>query len=293
MMMSHDIQAKIGDLLAKHLAAANLLGRSQIAREVYRKTGRRVPLATGSRFRSHLDRLTGPRSSAPQSSGRASFAEDDEADDLDASIGFSLKLPADGSAAYLRSLTPVTKDVFDGLSAQYKRDAFTIAGVSDVRLIQKVRDELADTMEKGGTRADFEAAVKKLTSDAGVAEITAFTLDTVFSTNMQKAYSLGRYEQMTEPAVMDALPFWEYMTVGDDRVRQEHAEIDGFQARAIDPVWNKIYPPNGFNCRCIVIALLAEQAGEDASEGGMERLPPLAMLKVPTPGFTKVFEAGG
>jgi SPP1 gp7 family putative phage head morphogenesis protein len=276
MIRSDNIQMKIGDLLARHMAAANLLGRSQIAREVYRKTGKVIPIATTSRHHS----------------GKRHFIHFDEADDTDdLSLGFSLKLPADGSANYLRNLTPVTRDTFDGLTTQYKRDAFTVAGVSDVRIIQKVRDELADVMQKGGTRADFEAAVKKITGDAGVADITAFTLDTVFTTNMQKAYSLGRYEQMTDPDVAEALPFWQYFTVGDDRVRPEHAVLDGFQARVGDPVWNKIYPPNGFNCRCIVIALLASEAGDEASEPGYARLPLLAKLKVPTPGFTKVFAA--
>ena len=36
---SNAIQHKLGELLAEHLAAANLLGRTQIQREVYRKTG--------------------------------------------------------------------------------------------------------------------------------------------------------------------------------------------------------------------------------------------------------------
>ncbi len=270
LLRSANIQYRIGDLLAQQMAAANLLGRSQIAREVHRKTGKVVPIAASSRFQSHL---------------HPSFGEGDE----DGALGFNFRLPADGSAEYLRSLTPVTKETFDGLSAQYKRDAFTVAGVSDVRLVEKIRDELAKTMQDGGTREDFEKAVEQMTTKAGVADVMAFTLDTVFTTNMHKAYALGRYEQLTEPDTAEALPFWQYMTVGDDRVRPEHAAIDGFQARVIDPVWNKIYPPNGFNCRCIVIPLLASEAHESASEGGLLRLPIIAQLKVPTAGFSKVF----
>lgn len=270
LLRSANIQYKIGDLLAQQMAAANLLGRSQIAREVHRKTGKVVPIATSSRFHSHL---------------HPSFDEGDE----DGAMGFNFRLPADGSASYLRSLTPVTKETFDGLSAQYKRDAFTVAGVSDVRLVEKIRDELAKTMQDGGTRQDFEKAVEQMTTKAGVAEVMSFTLDTVFTTNMHKAYALGRYEQLTEPDTIEVIPFWEYMTVGDDRVRLEHKVLDSFQARAIDPVWNKIYPPNGFNCRCIVIGLLASEAKESASQGGLLRLPIEAQLKVPTPGFSKVF----
>lgn len=279
------VQARLGDLLAKHMAAANLLGRAQIVKEVHRKTGLAVPLATSSRLKSRLN--LGP-------SHTARFAEDDQDDAADPtaadiSAGFSLNLPADGAAGYLRDLTPVTKETFDGLSAQYRRDAFTVAGVADQRLIQQVRDALADVMAKGGTREDFEAAVRKLTSDAGVEQIAAFTLDTVFTTNMHKAYALGRYEQQTQPETMKALPFWQYLTVGDDRVRPEHAVIDGFTALAIDPVWMKIYPPNGFNCRCIVISILASEAPKGSEESGLLRLPLLAQLKVPQPGFTKVF----
>jgi SPP1 gp7 family putative phage head morphogenesis protein len=266
-----EVQHRLGELLARHMAAANLLGRTQIVQEVHRKTGQRINLATSSRFRSRAS---------------ARFAEDDPPD---LTAGFSFDLPATGAADYLRGLTPVTRNTFDGLTAQYQRDAFTVAGVTDQRIIQQIRDKLADVLEKGGTRDDFEAAVRQMTSAADMEQIAAFTLDTVFTTNMHKAYALGRYEQMTEPATMEALPFWQYLTMGDDRVRPEHAVIDGFTARAIDPVWNKIYPPNGFNCRCIVIAILASEAPDGASESGMLRLPLLAQLNVPQPGFTKVF----
>lgn len=264
---SANVQTRLGDLLAKHLAAANLLGRSQIAQMVHRKTGHPIPIATSSRFHMRFD----------------------ESDDETLAGGFSFDLPSAGAAEHLRELTPVTKLTFDGLSDQYKRDAFTVAGVSDVRLIEKVRDALAEVIKNGGTQKDFEQAVSKLTSAAGVEQLAAFTLDTVFTTNMQKAYSLGRYEQLSNPGVQDAIPFWQYITAGDSRVRPEHAVLDGFAARSDDPVWRKIYPPNGFNCRCLVIGLLKEEAPDNANESGMERLPLLARERVPQPGFTKVF----
>jgi SPP1 gp7 family putative phage head morphogenesis protein len=268
-MHSTAVQHRLGDLLAKTLAAANLLGRAQIAKAVYHKAGKVVPIATSSRLHVRFE---------------------DAEEDANLNLGFSLDLPAGDAADHLRNLTPVTKATFDGLSDQYKKDAFTVAGVSDVRLIEKVRDELADVMKNGGTQKDFEAAVSKITGTAGVEQIAAFTLDTVFTTNMQKAYSLGRFEQLTDPAVMDALPYWQYLTVGDGRVRPEHAVLDYFTALAQDPVWRKIYPPNGFNCRCIVIGLLREEAPEGSDESGLLRLPLLAREKVPQPGFGKVFD---
>jgi SPP1 gp7 family putative phage head morphogenesis protein len=274
------IQSKMGDLVASHLAAANLLGRTHIAETVQRKTGKVIPIATSSRFRRLFSDSNDGDSGDPDVYGNLSLPYD-----------LSTKLPPTDAVNYLRNLTPVTKETFDGLSAQYRKDAFTVAGTTDLRLIAKVRDELAGVIEKGGTEADFEKAVTQMETEAGVEEINAFALDTVFTTNMQKAYSLGRYEQMMDPAVLQALPYWQYLTVEDDRVRPEHAVIDKFTARAgdADPVWRKIYPPNGFNCRCIVIPLLREEAGKDADEPGLARLPVLAMLLVPQEGFSKVF----
>ncbi len=260
----HAVQTRLGDLLANHLAAANLMGRLHIVGVGLKKARRPVRLATSSRL--------------------VRFAEDDAQGDT-FNAGFSFDVPAEGAISYLRNLTPVTRDVFDGLTRQYRQDAFTVAGVSDQRLIAKIRDVLSDTLAKGGTPADFRSSVDELTSEAGVQQLAAFELDTVFQTNVGKAYSAGRLEQMREPGLMDALPFWQYWTAGDLRVRPAHAALDGFCARAIDPVWMKIYPPSGYNCRCAVIPVLPEDAPPGSDEGGLERLPLLARLGVPQPGF--------
>jgi SPP1 gp7 family putative phage head morphogenesis protein len=262
-----EAQAQLGDMLAEHLAAANLLGRLHIARFAISKTGKPARLALTSHH-------------------GVSFADDDHnaaGDTL--GVGFSFDLPPTGAIEYLRNLTPVTRHLFDGLTSQYRRDAFTVAGVSDQRLIAKIRDTLSETLAKGGTARDFRAQVDQLCTEEGVQKLTAFELDTVFQTNSGKAYSAGRLEQMREPATMDALPYWQYWTVGDARVRPAHASLDGFCARAIDPVWRKIYPPNDYNCRCSVIPVPEDEAPEGSGEGGIERLPLLAIAGVPAHGF--------
>jgi SPP1 gp7 family putative phage head morphogenesis protein len=264
------VQHRVGNLLARQLAATNILGRAQILKRVHKKTGNLLQMVASSRV-NFDDEPTDP------------------ADTGSLTAGFSTDLANDDISNYIGSLVPVSRDIFDGLTAQYRKDAFTLAGAADVRLIAKIRDALADVAQKGGTAQDFEAAVRTITDDAGIAELNSFTLDTAFNTAMQKAFSLGRYEQMSDPAVKAVLPYWQYWTVGDDRVRPEHAVLDGFTARAEDAVWMKIYPPNGFNCRCSVIPILAKEAGKDADEPGYSRLPLLARLKVPQAGFGKVF----
>ncbi|HAZ00704.1 MAG TPA: hypothetical protein DCY97_00795 [Marinilabiliales bacterium] len=54
-------------------------------------------------------------------------------------------------------------------------------------------------------------------------------------------------------------PYWEYRTVGDDKVRPEHAKLHGVILPANDPRWKKIWPPNGWKCRCYVVARMAHE----------------------------------
>lgn len=44
----------------------------------------------------------------------------------------------------------------------------------------------------------------------------------------------------------------QYRTQHDDKVRPEHAALDGVTLPPSDPFWETYYPPNGWNCRCTV-----------------------------------------
>ncbi len=47
----------------------------------------------------------------------------------------------------------------------------------------------------------------------------------------------------------------EYRTMEDDRVREEHRQLDRIIRPVNDPFWKTYYPPNGWNCRCTIIRL--------------------------------------
>ena len=53
-----------------------------------------------------------------------------------------------------------------------------------------------------------------------------------------------------------------YRTVGDSRVRPEHAALNGVVKPIDDPFWKTYYPPNGWRCRCTVM-----NTAEKVSEG--------------------------
>lgn len=56
-----------------------------------------------------------------------------------------------------------------------------------------------------------------------------------------------------------------YRTVGDSRVRPEHATLNGVLKPIDDPFWKTYYPPNGWRCRCTVM-----NTAEKVSEGTFE-----------------------
>lgn len=48
----------------------------------------------------------------------------------------------------------------------------------------------------------------------------------------------------------------QYRTAGDNRVREEHAALNGTTLPKEDPFWSSYMPPNGWNCRCTVVEVL-------------------------------------
>lgn len=252
-LLATQFQNEIGNMLARYLAAVDLLGRAHVIEAAEKKGGKKIKL---------VHTVSIPRF-----------------DDL----GFE-SVPFTQAIERVLKLIGMSRNAFDGLSQRYKKQAFTIAGISDVRLIEQIKDALADAMESGATEADFRKAVNALTDEAGIERLASTQIDTVFQTAVQTAYQNGRFEQMSSPEVAAALPYWVYRTAGDDRVRASHAALDGFAARNDDSVWMRIYPPCGFNCRCTVTAEGPEDVREDADTPGLGRIP-MAAADVPDEGF--------
>lgn len=57
----------------------------------------------------------------------------------------------------------------------------------------------------------------------------------------------------------ELLPMLEYHTVGDGRVRIDHAMLNGIKRPVSDKFWDNYFPPNGWNCRCTTLQTDEEQ----------------------------------
>lgn len=82
-------------------------------------------------------------------------------------------------------------------------------------------------------------------------------LRTNIDTANSSAYHAAEYQRLQQ--VTDIYPYYKYMTRADDRVRDEHAALHGKVFFHSDPIWDSIWPPNGWNCRCYITPLTAEE----------------------------------
>lgn len=173
--------------------------------------------------------------------------------------------PNAAAAGYIRGKAVISPEAFRDLPDQIKGRAFTIARVSDFDVLRDVAEELARLPEGGDWREIRKGIAARISpfmdeTEEGAAAGAA-KAELLLRVHGFQAYAAARYRQ--QRATADALPYWQYLTVGDDRVRPEHAALDGKVLRADDPFWDSHYPPWDFGCRCLVAALPA-----DAAEAG-------------------------
>ncbi len=74
---------------------------------------------------------------------------------------------------------------------------------------------------------------------------------TEYNTALVATEQASKFHRLRSKA--NLYPYWEYRTVGDDRVRPEHTLLDGMTLKQNDKRWEKLYPPNNWNCRCYVV----------------------------------------
>ncbi|MCR5191361.1 MAG: hypothetical protein K6C07_08165, partial [Bacteroidales bacterium] len=98
---------------------------------------------------------------------------------------------------------------------------------------------------------------------------------TEYQSAINCAEGISTYRRLKQQ--VKVFPYWEYKTAGDSKVREEHAALDGLILHHSNELWNKIYPPNGWNCRCYVVPRMAaevvgydEKAAEESIKAYME-----------------------
>ena len=161
--------------------------------------------------------------------------------------------------AFWQDKVKLSPKEFYALKAEARAKAFTVSGMAKESEIADLFTGIEKAIAEGIPFGEFKKHFRELFERKGWVGKGAWRIETIFRTNIQSAYSAGRYKQMTHSATVKALPYWMYDAVNDSRTRPLHRAMDGRVFRADDPIWDTWYPPNGFNCRCRVVALTEER----------------------------------
>lgn len=151
--------------------------------------------------------------------------------------------------------------------------AFTVARVTKMDVLEDIRSMVKKSMDEGMTFQEFKKELEpKLKakgwwgkvydeeSDKQVQLGSPRRLKTIYNTNLSTSYMAGRYKAMKENS--GDRPYWMYDAKNDNKTRPAHKALDGKVFRYDDPFWNTHYPPNGWHCRCNVVAVNEDEIQE-------------------------------
>ena len=180
--------------------------------------------------------------------------------EADRPVTLSLDLaPYDEAIARLRRRLRLTAGVLADLGEKFRPWLFRVTQKTTMAVERQIQQALIETTESGEHVREGVKALRQAFADAGITPQNSFTLENVFRTQTQMAYGAGRWQAGQDEAIQEILWGYKYVTVGDDRVRPEHVGLDGVTAPKDDGIWSRIWPPNGFACRCSTIEVFTER----------------------------------
>ena len=179
-------------------------------------------------------------------------------------------------------VTPADRQVMAGWEAArdlYNEGKFALAKSVSLKATEDVRKTILRAVKQGVSQAKAEREIiEALRSGDPSVTVTASYAETVFRTNINSAYSKGRRKMAESPAFRRVVKAWKYTTARDRSVRENHYAAQGFIAAVGDEVWDKLSPPMGYNCRCVLSPVGEAKALQakaiDASGGMVARAAP-------------------
>lgn len=186
--------------------------------------------------------------------------------------------PPKDAYKFWQDKVPMSKKAFNALAEDDRVKAFVVGGMAKGDMLQAMHDSIGNALATGQSMKAWKKDVRQLFDDKGWNQLQGFRLENIFRTNIQTAYSVGRYRQMMDAS--ESRPYWRYSAINDSRTRASHSALHGRVVRADDSFWDTFYPPNGYRCRCTVTSL----SERDLERKGykVESIEPGQILEIPS-----------
>lgn len=146
---------------------------------------------------------------------------------------------------------------------------FTVSRLTRLDLLKAIQDGITQSVQGDLSRTDWTRDIRSLLKSSGwwgevdvldpvsgsvvSTKFDSARLKLIFDTNTRMANSAGLWERTWRNR--STHPYGLYMTRRDDQVRESHRVLHGVALPLDDPRWEKIWPPNGYRCRCYIITL--------------------------------------
>ncbi|MBX3008632.1 MAG: hypothetical protein KF816_11485 [Melioribacteraceae bacterium] len=158
---------------------------------------------------------------------------------------------------------------------------FSVAKVMKLDILQEIKDKVNKIFTEGYTYQQFQNELQPILKSMGwwgkvkASDVPGYDpnsgidpnkivqlgsprrLKTIFETNANVAFSSGNYKTLIQN--VESRPYWLYNQLDRKNKRKAHANYAGKVFMWNDPIWNSIWPPNGFGCGCWVDALTKEE----------------------------------
>ena len=168
------------------------------------------------------------------------------------------------AADVIRKKGVVSREVFDQLLPELKARALLITGIEHAGALQDIRDRIAEVPEgalwddvKGDIAETISAFFWKDGMDREeydkLIAASERRAELLLRMNANQAYAVAQWRMAQE--TKDTHPFFEYATIGDNRVREAHEVLDGIVLPVDHPFWDSHYPPWDWGCRCQLIQI--------------------------------------
>jgi SPP1 gp7 family putative phage head morphogenesis protein len=167
--------------------------------------------------------------------------------------GLDTLLSPDEAYAYFGKRIPIPYSVYSEMVAWAKARAFSLADVESGTVLKAMQVHLLEAIDNGWTFERFRFSVlndPKLQNSAPIREASTGYLETVFRTNLMSAYNEGAWQFYQDPDVADVIVAYQFVGILDNRECEICREMDGQTFLADDPIWDRMWAPLHFKCRC-------------------------------------------
>ena len=147
--------------------------------------------------------------------------------------------------------------------------SFTVAKAMQLDVLADIKGEVEKAIKDGTTFEQFKKSLKPtliqkgwwgrremtdpLTGETVNAQLGSDRrLKTIYQTNLRSAYQKGQYDRTMEST---SHPYLMYRIGSSVHHREQHLRWNNLILPKDDPLWNSIFPPNGYGCKCYTVAV--------------------------------------